>query len=335
MPPLVRRKLFVLVLALGAALTAAAVAYAGNGGFAPVTPHSPNAHRINDAYLWIAVFTGVVLVVVESALLLFVFRYRGRGRPRDAEGPQLHGATRLELIWTAIPVVMLAAIAAFVFYELPGIQDIPSAKAEGGPLQVRIDAHQFYWQFKYPNGAVSINELHVPVNRVVQVNIHSEDVDHSWWIPALQGKFDAIPGSPSKTWFKADKAGTYRGQCGEFCGVYHAAMRASVVAQRRSEYESYLSSLSDPLELGGQEWRGACAQCHALDGSGGYGPDIKNNSLLVQSQGLRTLIMQGLNQAPPLENYMPPVARGWTDAQVTALLAYLKARVYKGPTSGG
>jgi cytochrome c oxidase subunit 2 len=335
MPPLVRRKLFVLVVALGAGLAAAAVAYAGNGGFAPVSPHSPGAKRIDDAYLWIAIFTGVVLILVESALLLFIFRYRRGGRPRDAEGPQVHGATRLELIWTTIPVLMLAAIAAFVFYELPGVQDIPSANAEGGPLQIRIDAHQFYWQFKYPNGTVSINELHVPVNRVVQVNIHSQDVDHSWWIPALQGKFDALPGIMNKTWFKADRTGTYRGQCGEFCGAYHAAMRASVVAQGQTEYESYLSSLSDPLELGGQEWRGACAQCHALDGSGGYGPDIKNNSLLTQSQGLRTLITQGLNQAAPVASYMPPVARGWSDAQVKALLAYLKARVYKGSTSGG
>jgi cytochrome c553 len=200
---------------------------------------------------------------------------------------------------------------------------------------VRIDAHQFYWQFTYPNGAVSINDLHVPVNRVVQVNIHSQDVDHSWWIPALQGKFDAITGNPTKTWFKADQAGTYRGQCGEFCGVYHATMRASVVAQSQSEYESYLASLVNPLELGGQEWTGACAQCHALDGSGGYGPAIKNNSTLVQPEGLRTLITQGLNQRAPVANYMPPVARGWTDAQVNALLAYLKARVYKESASGG
>jgi cytochrome c oxidase subunit 2 len=200
---------------------------------------------------------------------------------------------------------------------------------------VRIDAHQFYWQFTYPNGAVSINDLHVPVHRVVQVNIHSQDVDHSWWIPALQGKFDAIPGNPTKTWFKADQVGTYRGQCGEFCGVYHATMRASVVAQSQSEYESYLASLANPLELGGQEWTGACAQCHALDGSGGYGPAIKNNSTLVQPEGLRTLITQGLNQRAPVANYMPPVARGWTDAQVNALLAYLKARVYKESASGG
>src|SRR5205807_2940714 len=99
MPPPVRRKTLVLVLALGAALALAAVAYAGNGGFAPETPHSPNASRINDSYKWIAIFAALILAVVEGSLLLFVVRYRRRGRPRTAEGPQLHAHTRLELIW--------------------------------------------------------------------------------------------------------------------------------------------------------------------------------------------------------------------------------------------
>ena len=122
-------------------------------------------------------------------------------------------------------------IAGFIFYKLPGIQDVPSAKAEGGPLVVKVDAHQFYWQFTYPDGQISIDKLHAPVNRTVQVDITSQDVDHSWWIPELGGKFDAIPGHVTHTWFKADRVGTYRGQCGEFCGVYHAAMKAVVDVQ--------------------------------------------------------------------------------------------------------
>src|SRR5438552_13778976 len=165
MPPPVRRKALVLVLALGAALALTAVAYAGNGGFGPPTPHSPNARRINDSYVWISIFTGAIFVLVEGALILFIVKYRRRGRPRTAEGPQIHGATRLELIWTAIPVLILAAIASFIFYKLPGIKDVPAAKAQGGPLDVRIDAHQFYWQVTYPSGVVSIDEPHVPVNR--------------------------------------------------------------------------------------------------------------------------------------------------------------------------
>ncbi|TML98317.1 MAG: hypothetical protein E6G03_00505 [Actinobacteria bacterium] len=127
MPPPVRRKTIVLVLVLGAVLALASVAHAGNGGFAPLTPHSPNARRINDSYVWISIFAGGIFVLVEGTLLWFVVRYRRRGRPRTVEGPQIHGATRLELIWTGIPVLILAAIASFVFYKLPGIQDVPAA----------------------------------------------------------------------------------------------------------------------------------------------------------------------------------------------------------------
>src|SRR5689334_3420377 len=209
MPPPVRRKTLVLMLALGAALAFVAVAYAGNGGFAPYTPRSPNAARINSTYKWIALYTGAIFIVVEGTLIWFIVKYRRRNRPRTAEGPQVHGATRLELIWTAAPVIILAGIISFVLYKLPGIENVPAAKAQGGPLRVRIDGHEFYWQFTYPNGAVSINELHVPVNKVVRVDIHSQDVDHSWWIPALQGKFDAIPGKSNHTWFQVDRPGTY------------------------------------------------------------------------------------------------------------------------------
>jgi cytochrome c oxidase subunit II len=329
-----RRRTFVFLVVSGSALAYAAVALAGNAGFAPETPHSPGAGRINASYKLIALLTGIILVLVEGALIWFVVKYRRRNRPRTAEGPQLHGATRLELIWTAAPVLVLAAIAAFVFYKLPGIEDVPAARAQGGPLRVRIDGHEFYWQFTYPNGAVSINELHVPVNRVVRVDIHSQDVDHSWWVPALQGKFDAIPGKANHTWFQVDRAGTYRGQCGEFCGVFHAAMAARVVAEPEGAYNAYTASVQDPMVLGGQEWRGVCAQCHGMNGTGAYGPNIQSNSVLVQRSALQRLLFEGQNVLAPVASYMPPVGRGWTDKQITALMTYIKARVYKAPSGG-
>jgi cytochrome c oxidase subunit II len=325
MPPPVRRKTFVLVLALGAALALVAVAHAANGGFTPADPHSPNAERINDTYNWIAIFALAILVLVEGSLIWFVIRYRRRGRPRSAEGPQIHGATRLELIWTAVPVLILAAIASFILYKLPGIQNVPSARAEGGPLRVKIDAHQFYWQFTYPNGAISIDELHAPVNRTVRVDITAHDVDHSWWIPQLGGKFDAIPGEATHTWFKADRTGTYRGRCGEFCGVFHAEMAAVVAVQSRADYEAWLETAPD--DLGRAEWEGACAKCHGLQGQGDFAPRISNNALLIQAEGLEELIRNGRNK-------MPPVARGWSDEQVRALVEYLRESVYKAPGDG-
>ena len=329
-----RRKTLVLVLALGAALAFAAVAYAGNGGFAPETPHSPNARGINDSYKWISILAAVLFVVVEGSLIWFVFRYRRRGRPRTAEGPQIHGATRLELIWTAIPVLIIVAILSFLFYKLPGIRDVPSARAQGGPLRIRIDAHQFYWQFTYPNGSVSIDELHAPVARVVRLDIYSHDVDHSWWIPELGGKFDAIPGQHTHTWFKADRTGTYKGRCGEFCGVFHAEMAARVVVESKDDYDAWVLH-EGPQSLGRSEWLGVCAKCHGLSGQGGYGPNIATSTLLVQPQGLRTLLTNGQNRIKPTSSYMPPVARAWTDDQFRALARYLKAVVYKGETGGG
>src|SRR6266540_5291913 len=141
MPAVVRRRLL-LGLALSAlglawAWTAlAGTALAGNGGIAPVSPDSPNASRTIDAYWVITIFTGMIFVIVESALIVFMIRFRRRGRLRTDEGPQIHGSTRLELIWTVFPVVILALIGVFVFYKLPGIKDTPaSAASEANRVQ--------------------------------------------------------------------------------------------------------------------------------------------------------------------------------------------------------
>jgi cytochrome c oxidase subunit II len=328
----VRRRPIVLCLVVGAALVLAGAAAAGNGGFAPPTPQSPNASRINDSYKLIALFTGLILILVEASLITFVVRYRRRGRPRDAEGPQVRGHTRLELIWTAIPVLVLAAIASFVFYKLPGIKDVPQARASGDRVDIRVDAHQFYWQFTYPNGAVSIDELHAPVNKVVTLAIDSHDVDHSWWIPELHGKFDAIPGKTNHTWFRADRAGTYRGQCGEFCGVFHAQMTARVLVEPQATFERWLTTQARK-QLGRSEWVGVCAKCHGLKGQGDYGPAIAASPLLTDRQGFETIVREGRDQ-PNIPGVMPPVADGWTKQQLDALFAYAGSKVVGGGGGG-
>ncbi len=118
------------LLAASALLAAALLtpaAQAGNGGFAPVAPQSPNADSIHQSYLFISIFAAVIFVMVETILLVFVFRYRRRKRPRFEDGAPIHGATNLELLWTAFPVVVLFVIATFIFVKLPGIVDVPSA----------------------------------------------------------------------------------------------------------------------------------------------------------------------------------------------------------------
>jgi cytochrome c oxidase subunit II len=326
MPVRVRRKLLVLPVVGIAALVAVSVAAAANGGFTPPTPHSPNAHRIVTAYHVILVFTAAIFVIVETSLVVFIWKYRSRGRPRTVEGAQVHGHTRLELIWTVIPAVILAVIGCVIFYELPGIVNVPTASASDR-LNITVEGHQFYWQFDYPNGARSIGDLHVPVGKVVYLTIVSPDVNHSWWVPELGGKTDAIPGRTNHSWFKADRAGTYVGQCAEFCGLYHEAMRARVVATSQEEYDTYVNS-TVKADLGRSEFQGVCATCHGMQGQGDYGPAIAANTLITQASGLDQLLRNGRGR-------MPAVGADWTNEQLQALLAYLKHSVYKGATASG
>ena len=117
-----RRTLAVVSLC---ALALSGVAFAGNGGLAPVEPASPNAERINDSYFWVSIFTGAIFLLVQGSLLWFIVRYRRRRRDRSEDGAQVHGNTNLELAWTVAPVLVLVAIGGFVFWKLPGIQDVP------------------------------------------------------------------------------------------------------------------------------------------------------------------------------------------------------------------
>ncbi len=327
-----RRKLPSVFLAVLLALATAGVAAAGNGGFAPVEPVSPNADRINHAYYLVLGFTAFVFVVVETLLVVFVWKYRSRGRDRTVEGAQVHGHTRLELIWTVIPVVLLAVIAGFVFYELPAIDSAPAA---ANPIHITVEGHQYYWQFDYPNGSRSIGTLVVPEGQVVDLKVVSPDVIHSWWIPALGGKIQAIPGRVNHTWFKATKQGSYTGQCAELCGVYHASMLAQVDVKDGASYRSYVSSVAKKT-IGQQEWTGVCATCHGNLGQGGYGPAIANNTLLTQPAALAGILHNGFTGT---QGAMPPVGDTWTNAQVAALVAYVKGHIYKaapaGATSGG
>jgi cytochrome c oxidase subunit 2 len=307
-----------------AVLATAGVAAAANGGFTPQHAHSPNAHRITHAYYVIFGFTAAIFLLVETLLVLFVWKYRSRGRARTVDGAQVHGHTRLEILWTAGPVVILTIIAAFVFYQLPGISDAP---ASSNPVRIGVEAHQFYWQFDYPNGSRSINDLHVPVGQVVELTVTSSDVVHSWWIPQLGGKLQAIPGRTNHTWFKADRAGTYYGQCAELCGLFHEAMKARVIAAPAAEYASYVDTTA-VRDLGRAEFQGVCATCHGMRGEGGYGPNLSGSVLVTQLSSVARLVRQGGIK-------MPAVGNTWTDAQLKALIAYTKANIYKGASASG
>ena len=318
MPPAVRRLASIAVLVLGA-LALAAPAFADNAGLTPVAPESPNAEAINQTYYLLLIVTGLVFFAAEGALVVFVIRYRRRRRAVDVEGPQIHGNTRLEVLWTIIPVFLVAIIVAFVFYKLPDVSDVSRAANEPANepnLHIDVVGHQFYWEFRYPDGSVTYDAMVVPVDRTVELDVTSQvkDVIHSWWIPALGGKIDAIPGRINHTWIRAQREGVFEGNCAEYCGLNHSNMVMNVHAFPAGEFDAELERLSSS---GRAQFEAACAKCHNVTGPRLVGPTLQGNPTLADAAALAMLVRNGRNE-------MPPVGAGWSDEQIQNLVNYTR-----------
>jgi cytochrome c oxidase subunit 2 len=255
-----------------------------------------------------------VFVLVEGALLYAVFRFRGR--PDDPEPRQIHGNTTVEIIWTVIPALILAAIA------VPTVQGIfqTSAVPEGDMLEIEVVGHQWWWEFRYPEyGIITANEMVIPAGRTVHLRQNSVDVIHSFWPPRFAGKRDVFPGRETRLWFTADSTGLYPGQCTEFCGIQHARMAFHVRSQTPQEFEGWVARMqklgappaapapsaapaagdslrtasagaslqqqrapADPLVAQGEQLfrNKGCMGCHSLQGKGAptalIGPNLAN-----------------------------------------------------------
>jgi len=186
-----------------------------------------------EYYLALAVF-----VLVEGALLYVILRFRGK--PDDPEPEQVHGNTLVEVIWTAIPALILAALAVPTVKTIFRTYEVP----KGDALQVEVIGHQWWWEFRYPQyGLVTANELHVPTGRTVSLRMITQDVLHSFWLPQLAAKRDVFQQRTSTLWFRTEKEGLYPGQCTEFCGIQHGRMAFQVMAQSPAGFEQYIASL--------------------------------------------------------------------------------------------
>jgi cytochrome c oxidase subunit 2 len=298
------------------------------GAFPPDSSTS-SGDAINEVYYVVLGLATVVFVLVEIALILFIFRYRRRlpGTGHDVEGPQIHGNTRVEILWTLVPAILLVALASYTFARIPDVEAKPGAGDE--PLVVEVTAHQFYWQYKYPNDALSFDTLYLPVDRPVTLRLNSADVPHSWWVPELTGKRDAIPGQTNELNFTPRDTGTFEnGVCGEFCGIQHARMTTRVQVLAASGFEAWVARNApgtvDATALGEAEWRASCAKCHGFEGEGGIGPAIAGNAALTNAETVRRLLYEG-QDLDTNEGFMPPTGKGWTRAQIEALVAYVES----------
>ena len=227
-----------------------------------------------DLLLWVPGAAIFVMVVVQGALLYTIIRFR-RKPGQDALPVQTHGNTRLEIAWTIAPVILLAGLAVPTVSTLWELDKEPPADA----LHVRAIAHQWWWEFQYTDhGFVTANELRVPVGRPVSIQLESEDVLHSFWVPKIAGKVDMVPGYVNRLpTFTIDpnSEGTYLGQCAELCGTSHALMRFRVIAHSDADFLDWISGQQAPATASDQaavveglavfRGAGACTLCHIVD----------------------------------------------------------------------
>ena len=264
MGPISRRRarhLALTLLATGLVLGLACVlaTTAGADGLTPDAGPTKNAIDIDTLYKILLVMGLAVIGIVWGVLFYSLFRFRAR---RGRRVPQVFGNVPLELGWTLAAGAIVIAIAIITLVMVPGIKNPPpsgspaladarnqNAALDQPPppnpqraLDIKVASQQYLFRYQYPNGAVSFQQMVVPVNTTVTLDITSNDVAHSWWIPKLGGKADAVPGYTNHTGFKAPHTGTFRGQCAEFCGSGHAVMSAKVTVVGQEQYRVWVAT---------------------------------------------------------------------------------------------
>jgi cytochrome c oxidase subunit II len=254
-----RRGVPALGLALIGSLLVAPEAFANL--LTPKSGGSPNANEIHSLYLIVLYLAGVVFVVVEGALIYSIFRFRAKKNPVAA---QIHGNTRLEIGWTVAAAFILVVLTVVTFIKLPSIINPPNSDAtgltlsasvteptppNGKKLTVCVQGRQYIWRYTYGANCLnnsfnsklpySFTTMVVPEHTTVVLDIQSTDVIHSWWIPSMGGKVDAVPGYTTYAWFKPFHTGYYHGQCSQLCGNNHAAMVAFVKVVTPAQYQAW------------------------------------------------------------------------------------------------
>lgn len=302
-----------LIMALLGLAAMAGIALAGYLAFAAIpdsawhTPRTPSIHDpaspytrvLNDQYWIVFWLSAIVFVVVEGMILWGALRFRRK--EGDGEPDQVHGNNTLEVLWTLGPVLLVLYLAYMSYGTMR--QNFVSREAMAGGaeiLEIEAIGMQWWWAFQYPEGFETATEMVVPVGRPVRVNVDSTDVLHSFWVPELAGKVDAVPGErdggfgQNFIWFVAERTGRFEGQCAELCGTQHAGMRFSVTVVEADEYAAWAGAMAEvpaeppefaeafaiendsdaelPAAMDTAEYRGwktvgsTCMACHNVDG---------------------------------------------------------------------
>jgi cytochrome c oxidase subunit II len=304
---------------------------------------SEEAKPIDTLWDVLIIFSVPVFVLVVTVVLFAVWKFRMRPGEEFLDGPPIHGNTRLEIIWTAIPAILLVGLCTYAFLVL---RDVEKADA-GQPVQVRVVGQQFAWTFHYKGAdgkeiANASPQLYLPVGKQVEFTIQSKDVLHDFWVPAFRIKRDAVPGIDTSYRVTPSRIGNYPIVCAELCGLGHAVMRATVHVLPQADYDAWLKKLTagpaaaaTPAGGGGTVdgkpifTSAGCAACHTLKDAGATGttgPDLDNVLKGKDPAFIKESIVDPNKEiAPGYQGGIMPgnFAQQLTPAQIDALVKYL------------
>jgi cytochrome c oxidase subunit II len=294
---------------------------------------SVQAGQVDAIYFFMVAVTAFCSLLIAGLIVFFCVKFRRR--EDDEVGAAIHGSLALELLWTIIPFIIAMGMfgwGAKVFFDL--------TRTPAGAMEIFVVGKQWMWKVQHMSGQREINELHVPVGRPVKLIMGSEDVIHSYFIPAFRVKADVIPGRFNTLWFEASKPGVYHLFCAEYCGTKHSGMIGSVVALEPHEFEDWLSggtSSDAPAVAGEKLFQSlACNTCHLPNGQG-KGPALTNvfgHQVELQGGGKVTVddayIRESIvnPQAKVVAGFAPvmPTFQGLvTEEQLLQLIAYVKS----------
>ena len=299
---------------------------------------SAQAGQVDGLYFFLVAVSAFFSIVIATLVVVFAIKYRRRHR--DEVGYAIHGSLALELMWTIIPFFIVMAMfgwGAKVFFDL--------YRPPAGAMEIYVVGKQWMWKVQHMDGQREINELHVPVGRPVKLIMGSEDVLHSYYIPAFRVKADVIPGRYNVLWFTATKPGTYHLFCAEYCGTKHSGMVGAVIAMDPEDFQAWLSgggASESPVAAGQKLFQDlACITCHTGDATA-RGPQLTNlynstvqlqdgNSVTADDSYIRESIVNP--RAKVVAGFQPimPTFQGLvTEEQLLQLIAYVRSLSQQG-----
>jgi cytochrome c oxidase subunit 2 len=307
-------------------------------------PASGQARQLGQLFWLTLVLAAVVFVLVEALLLYSSLRFRRRAPIPTHEPPQIHGNTRLEIMWAIVPALILIGLFGVSVRTLNALGSFPD-----NGLVIKVEAFQFGWTFRYPDSEVqTTNELRIPANSPVIFEVTSRDVIHSFWVPDLHGKIDANPGKVNRIWMQADRPGTFRGVCAELCGAGHAGMLFRVEAMPQEEFQQWFqdqkagaaerAAAGPSLERGKEVFQTkGCGSCHTLaavpGAAGAVGPNLNNIGSAAEQRkpgtSAEAYIRESIQDpsafiAPGFPPLMPQLPM--TEDELTSLVTLLQAQ---------